>query len=368
MTMPISPSTHEYAVTLTDYCSSRGEADLYQASLLGQRFVESGIGPDDIVALHTEALEQVIANLPLRQKAGAAVDALQFLLEVMIAYGVHHREYLELRLGERTRAAEAQALLDRQHAQQAQQADEEKTALLSVIVHELRTPITAVRGYIDLALRGFGRNDSTNAVEMLTAALDALRRLTRLSDELGEVSRGEPPQWEMTPELIRPILVQALTWARPAAEAKQIALVDACPESELCVDGNADALLSVFSNLLSNAIRYTPPGGTVTLHCVVSATEVAIAVTDTGIGMTPEVRAHIFEKFYRSPEAQAWEASGLGLGLALTQQRVLAHGGRIEVESQPGAGSTFRVLLPLSTEKDKEDKDGHPATIRRDRT
>jgi signal transduction histidine kinase len=355
MTLLAAPTTSEYARTLRSYCSTRLEADLYLASLLGQRFVESGLGPDDIVALHTEALEIAVADLPLRQKAGAAVDALQFLLEVMIAYGVHHRQYLELRFTERTREAEAQALLQRQRAQQAQQADEEKSAILAAIVHELRTPLTAARGFVDLTQRGMERQDRSTLVNLLEEAKGALGRLERLCAGLAEASRGVPASLDLTIHPLGPLLARACNWARPAADAKQIALVECCEHAALRVYGDADALLSIFSNLLSSALRYTARGGTVTVQSAATPTEVVVSIVDTGIGMTPEVQVRIFEKFYRAPEAMAVEAGGLGLGLALTRQLVLAHGGRVEVESVLGSGSTFRVHLPFIKQKDEGD-------------
>src|SRR5687768_11359745 len=98
MTADTAISTDSYGAVLSAYLQTRSETALYHASLLGQKLVESALGPDDIIALHAEALEQAITGLPYRQRAGASVDALQFLLDVMIAYGIHHQNYLELRL------------------------------------------------------------------------------------------------------------------------------------------------------------------------------------------------------------------------------------------------------------------------------
>ena len=109
---------------------------------------------------------------------------------------------------------------------------------------------------------------------------------------------------------------------------------------------DADALLSVFGNLLANAIRYTPAGGCITVHCGADDGEAWTTISDTGIGMAPEIQERIFEKFYRAREARDVEAQGLGLGLSLVQELVQAHGGRVEVQSAPGEGSTFRVVLP----------------------
>jgi signal transduction histidine kinase len=115
------------------------------------------------------------------------------------------------------------------------------------------------------------------------------------------------------------------------------------------VQGDADGLLSVLGNLLSNAVRYTPEGGRVTVGYGNDDQSAWVSVQDTGIGMAPDVRERIFERFYRAPGARQLESRGLGLGLTLVQKLVLAHSGRIEVESQNGQGSRFVVYLPLAS-------------------
>jgi two-component system phosphate regulon sensor histidine kinase PhoR len=114
----------------------------------------------------------------------------------------------------------------------------------------------------------------------------------------------------------------------------------------IIVEGDADALLSVLGNLLANAIRYTPAGGRITVGCGADQERAWATIADTGIGMAPEVRERIFEKFYRARDARDVEAQGLGLGLYLVQELVQAHGGSVEVESELGQGTTFRVVLP----------------------
>jgi signal transduction histidine kinase len=119
------------------------------------------------------------------------------------------------------------------------------------------------------------------------------------------------------------------------------------PDGAIRLEGNPDALLSVFGNLLSNAVRYTSAGGTVRVQYGQASSEVWVDVQDTGIGIPLEVRDKIFERFYRSADARKMDAQGLGLGLTLVQQIVKAHDGRIELESEPGKGSRFRVILPV---------------------
>jgi signal transduction histidine kinase len=182
---------------------------------------------------------------------------------------------------------------------------------------------------------------------LLTAAREAMERLSRLTGDLVEASRGGAPHLDRSPQDLVNLIAQACRWARAAAVAKGIALEWAREPLGVLVLGDADAILSVLGNLLSNAIRYTPSGGIVEVRHGVEQQLAWVEVKDTGVGMPEEVRTRIFEKFFRAAESQRMGA-GLGLGLTLVDQFVTALGGRVEVESSPGQGSAFRVFLPLA--------------------
>jgi signal transduction histidine kinase len=293
-----------------------------------------------------------------RERARASTDALQFLLEVMIAYGVQYQAYLELRLRERERESEATLAMERQRAADAERSEQEKEEILATISHELRTPLTAAIGNIDLARRHVDRGTVNRLPRTLSAARDALGRLTRLTDDLVEASRGAIPRVQPVPIDASAVLSQACAWAQPLADEKRVRLVRASRD-DFAVSADADALLAVFGNLLSNAIRYTPAGGTVEVHAGADEQDAWFSVTDTGIGMPADVRDHIFERFYRSTEAKHAEPRGLGLGLSIALRLVQAHGGTIEVESRPGEGSTFRVRLPRSGSTPQEAVGAH---------
>jgi signal transduction histidine kinase len=340
-------STTAYTDALEDYIGTRSEAALFRASLLSQHFVESGFGPDDIIALHFEALEQTLSELSPREQGRAVGDAHQFLLEVMITYGVKYKEYLELKLRESIREAENRAELERQRAMELERAEQEKADLLAGIAHELRTPLTAARGHLDLAVRSLTRGKTETLVPLLGSTREALDRLSRLTADLVQLSRGNAFQFERSVVDLCVIVNQACSWAQPTATTKGVQLMTETPDSAIRLEGNPDALLSVFGNLLSNAVRYTSAGGTVRVQYGQASSEVWVDVQDTGIGIPLEVRDKIFERFYRSADARKMDAQGLGLGLTLVQQIVKAHDGRIELESEPGKGSRFRVILPV---------------------
>jgi signal transduction histidine kinase len=333
---------------------------LYQASLLSRQFVEQGVGPEEIVALHVEAFDLATEHQPYRSRLQSGADGLQFLLEVMIAYGMQHQAYMELRLAELHHQAEATADLERRRAALAEQAEQEKVELLATIAHELGTPLTAARGYVDYAqrlIRG-GRLEAVPAA--LGSAREAIDRLSHLTADLVRSSHGDALALEFAPLDLAEVLARACAWAQEATRDKAIQ-VRYLASDLVPLTGNADALLTVFGNLLSNAIRYTPDGGAVDIRLEQSSLGVSVEVRDTGIGMPPEVQARIFDKFYLGGEARRMSAAGLGLGLALSQNLVTAHGGTITVESTPGVGSTFRVVLPAQADKKEEQGRGTDA-------
>jgi signal transduction histidine kinase len=350
-----------YRLVLADYLADQTEAVLYQASLLSRQFVEQGVGPEEIVALHVEAFDLATEHQPYRSRLQSSADGLQFLLEVMIAYGMQHQAYMELRLTELHHQAEATADLERQRAAQAEQAEQEKVELLATIAHELGTPLTAARGYVDYAqrlIRG-GRLEAVPAA--LGSAREAMDRLSHLTADLVRSSRGDELTLEFASLDLAEVLARACAWAQQATGEKAVEVRYAPEGQPVRLTGNADALLTIFGNLLSNAIRYTPDGGAVDVRLRQGGSDVCVEVQDTGIGMAPEVQTRIFDKFYRAGEARRMSAAGLGLGLALSQNLVTAHGGTITVESTPGVGSTFRVVLPAQADKKEEQGRGTDA-------
>jgi two-component system sensor histidine kinase BaeS len=137
---------------------------------------------------------------------------------------------------------------------------------------------------------------------------------------------------------------------REAAQAKRLKWKASIPASLPTIDADSDRLAQVLGNLLSNAIKYTPPHGTVTLSAGVEKQEAWIQVGDTGPGISPEEQERIFAPFYRSQQGRRFP-QGMGLGLSIAYALVAAHGGRLELDSSPGLGSSFTVWLPLDAQK-----------------
>jgi two-component system, OmpR family, sensor kinase len=341
----------EYERILAEYIHQPTEEALYRVSLLSQQLIEGGLGPEDIIALHFEALDRLMRDRPYRERARLSTEAQQFLLEVMITYGVRFKEYLEIKMRQALQSAAAEAARERERALDAERIGRQQDEMLAVIAHEMRTPLAAAQGNLDLAKRSFTRQELERMLGQLDRAREALGRLSRLTADLVESSRDGDPSLTIAPQVLGEVVEQACAWAEPTALAEEVELSPAPAAAPIVVHADADGLLSIFGNLLSNAVRYTPAGGRVTVRCGVADAWAWVEVRDTGIGMTPEVQARIYERFYRSPDARRLEARGLGLGLSLVQKLVRAHGGWIELESAPGHGSTFRVYLPLATEE-----------------
>jgi len=335
-----------YAQRLRDYLASESEATLYQASLLSLAFIEHGVGPEDIVALHAESVQQVLEGRSYRDQVRASADALSFLLEVMIAYGVQYQGYMQLKLREQAREADAVAERERQRAEQAERARHDQADLLRVIAHELNTPLTAVKGYVDRAARYLAEGRQERLPRALQIASESADRLAHLIASLTEASREGPVALDLAPVDVRAVAVRACAMAAPAAAEKGIRLVAPEPGDGPLVLGHEDGLLTIFGNLLSNAVRYTPEGGQIIVSVCGDPEGVAVAVADTGVGMSDDVQGRMFDKFYRAAEALRMERQGLGLGLTIARQYAAALGGCIVVASTVGEGSTFTVRFP----------------------
>ncbi len=222
--------------------------------------------------------------------------------------------------------------------------------LLSDLAHELRTPIATLTVYHDGLFDGV-TNLGPDTRDVLTAQTD---RLARLAEDIDDVSRAEEGRLRLNPQPHQVAdLIKASTEALRARYAdKGVELVGVTTnEPGLAVDVDADRIGQVLGNLLTNALRHTPPGGRVTLTAHAESAEVAITITDTGEGILPAHLPHVFERFYRGDTARNRERSGSGIGLTISKAIIDAHGGTITAHSEgPGHGARFEILLPVSHE------------------
>jgi heavy metal sensor kinase len=215
----------------------------------------------------------------------------------------------------------------------------------AALAHELRTPLAALRGEIELSLRRSGRDAAEQAT--LASQIEELDRLARLIDQILMLARAESGQIRLTfaPVDVGELAASLVEQLEPVAQARTIDL--RCERNgTVLVNGDAGWLQRLLLNLLDNAIKFTREGGKVVLKVSREAGRARIDVRDTGIGMPPEVTPHVFERFFQADPARSSGNDGAGVGLSLVKWIVDRHEGTIAVQSRVGEGSTFTVRLP----------------------
>ena len=219
--------------------------------------------------------------------------------------------------------------------------------LLDDIAHELHQPISSLHAAIEV-VQGASENLPKPIQHLQDALMGEMERLGRLTESLKVVAESglEPVVYKQTSVDISSIVNRIVQLNEPKAQQLGIRLISKLPDNLPQVNANKDALVEIFSNLVDNALKYTPGGGQVIVSAGKTQERLWIQVSDTGMDLTQEEQKNLFERFYRGDKARA-RPEGLGLGLAITHELVKAHGGNILVSSAPDRGTTFLVELPL---------------------
>jgi signal transduction histidine kinase len=212
------------------------------------------------------------------------------------------------------------------------------------VSHELRTPLTAMRAVGEVALRE--RNPAI-LYDAVGSMLEEIRRMNQLIDRLLLLTRGDSDQWPVRPKPgpVRNVLMEVNETLSMVAEDRQQPLQVDCAEQLRAIFDPALLRLALL-NLTQNAIRYSPPGRPICLRAEEEDGTVVVEVADEGPGIAPEHHQKIFQRFYRVDEARSRAEGGVGLGLAIVKWAVERTGGTVELESESGRGSVFRVRLP----------------------
>jgi signal transduction histidine kinase/CheY-like chemotaxis protein len=253
---------------------------------------------------------------------------------ITVIEDVSERVASESRLRERIAAAEA--------------ASRVKDEFLATLSHEIRTPLNAVLGWTRILRSRSHVDDATlrHAVDVIDR--NATAQLTLVSDmlDMARIS-SDKVRLEMSDVDLRTIVSGAIDAVRPAADVKDVRIVTDFPAHLPAVRGDADRLLQVAWNLVSNGVKFTDAGGQVTLRLATEGRIVVLTVTDTGQGIDPVFLPHVFERFKQADPSSSRRHGGLGLGLALVKDLVQLHGGTVSVASGGhGSGTTFRVRFP----------------------
>jgi signal transduction histidine kinase len=291
---------------------------------------EDWVGQPLAEVVKNQALHDLLARLSVKgtvQSAEIPVDARTFYANLAPIPGVGK-------------------VLAMQDITYLKELDEMKSNFVATVSHDLRSPLSIIEGYIDLLKEvGFLNAQQRQFVGRIKVATANMNQLITELLDLGKIEAGL--EMEMMPcdlgETIDLVVADLQGWA----ERKGIELRVELPENVPTVQGNSTRLCQVLTNLLDNALKYTPGGGTVTIWVVEENESVTVCVKDTGIGIGLDDLPHIFEKFYRVETDDTSDVVGTGLGLAIAKSIVEVHGGHIWAESEPGVGSAFSFALPV---------------------
>lgn len=271
---------------------------------------------------------------PLANDAAIALENTRLCEQVQ-----RHAVELEQRAAERTRElAEAYERL--------KELDRLKSKFITDVSHELRTPVANIGMYLHLLKRG----KPEKRARYMNVLKEQTNRLADLLEGIMDLSRLDlcKEKVEFAPVALNELVEQVVAAHQPGAEAAGLELIFEPDVALPPVQAERNQLAQVIANLVTNAINYTPAGQVrIVTHLEPDGGQAYLEVQDTGMGIEPEDRPHIFERFYRGQRVGSSNISGTGLGLAIVKEIVDLHGGRIEVQSQPGEGSTFSVWLPL---------------------
>ena len=299
------------------------------------------------LANHTLLLAKDGRDIPIEDSGAPIKDADGKMIGVIVVF--HD-------VSERRRAEqEREKLLERERAarSEAEAANRLKDEFLATVSHELRTPLTAILGWAGMLRRGDLEEETTvNALEVIERNA---RAQAEIIDDILDVSRIVTGKFHVDAqplELAR-IIESAVDTLRPAAAAKSITLNLTLDETGGLVSGDHDRLQQIIWNLVSNAIKFTPPGGQVEILQERTESEMEISVSDTGIGIDEHFLPHVFERFRQADSSSTRQHGGLGLGLSIVRHLVELHGGTVRAESAgDGHGAAFTVCLPTASALD----------------
>jgi len=225
-----------------------------------------------------------------------------------------------------------------------------KGEFLSMAAHELRAPMTSIRGYSDMLLLGLVGEYDQRQKQFLNTIKTNVDRVLEMVNEFSEISRLETGALKLDAKSLHvgDLVSEVIVSLRPQIQAKEINLTIEVPPDLPQVWGDRTRIIQVLTNLVSNAYKYTPEGGQIAIAAQWLDDTVQVDVADTGIGIAPQDQARLFTRFFRADHPEVRRVTGTGLGLSIVKSIVEMHGGRIWVESQLGEGSTFSFTLPLA--------------------
>jgi signal transduction histidine kinase len=337
-----------------------GQAWLVVLSRLGQnRFLVLGV-PRPRVAILAVLADELV---PVMTVAGVTALLLSLVLAILLTRWITHPLQDVVAAARAVPSGQANPLTPHgprevqeltrsfnEMAARVQASQKSQRDFVANVSHELKTPLTSVQGFAQAILDGAA--DTPEARRQAAAVIyDEAGRMHRLVLDLLDLARLDAGTADLqrSPVDMAALLRNLAEKITPQARSANVEIrVEAAPLPAITGDG--DRLSQVFTNLVDNALKYTPAGGRITLTASAAGSGVRVDVADTGSGIPPEAVPHLFDRFYQvDPARQGGRKHGAGLGLTIAREIVQAHGGTISVRSTPGQGSTFSVNLPLDS-------------------
>jgi len=244
--------------------------------------------------------------------------------------------------------------------------DEAKDEFISMASHQLRTPLTSVKGYLSMVLEGDAGKLNPTQHQLLEQAFASAQRMVYLISDFLNVSRLQTGKFtiERTPVILSNVVQQEVKQLKTTAESRNLTLECNVPSNFPVLQLDESKLRQAIMNFIDNAIFYSRPGGVIKIDLIKTGTDLALTVQDSGIGVPMSERHHLFTKFYRATNARTARPDGTGIGLFMAKKVVVAHGGSIIFNSVEGKGSTFGFRLPLKQPAELPAED-HPKELKK---
>lgn len=318
---------------------------LDQEALAGRTVVVLNAPEDPRLQYHQEVAQEGICSIlcaPLVVK-GERIGVIRVYSAVCYLYSQDDAAFLEA-----VASAGAAAIDNARAYRRLEELDQAKSRFVRLVAHELRSPLSAVQSLLDVIMAGYAGQVGEKGIELLARAERRVQFLLLLVNDLLDLAAGrlEPERQARERVDLAALAGRVVELLRARAAERGVALELEVTAEDHTLWGVAEHLEGMLTNLVDNAIKYTPPGGRARVALQRQGEELVLTVADTGIGIPQEALEHIFDEFYRAPNARSMEKEGTGLGLAIAKQVIDRHGGRVQVESQVGVGTTFTVRLP----------------------